>query len=204
MLARLATLVPRPRLNLVRYHGVFAPNSKLRRRIVPDKPSAPIRPPRNTTSSKLTWAERLRRAFAFDVTICPLCSGTLRVIADITAPTSSTRSSPTSEYHGPRPRRPPGPLLHPQIKTKTKSASRCTTSLGCHSIDLCHAPTPPTANHLPSCAPIHIRSTTFILAPASRPLPYFQPIEKTTVIVTILLPIPVRTKCCQTQMWISY
>jgi hypothetical protein len=26
-LARLAALVPRPRVNLTRYHGVFAPNS---------------------------------------------------------------------------------------------------------------------------------------------------------------------------------
>jgi hypothetical protein len=29
-LARLAALVPRPRLNLTRYHGVFAPNSAQR------------------------------------------------------------------------------------------------------------------------------------------------------------------------------
>lgn len=35
LLAKLAALVPRPRFNLVRYHGVFAPNSKLRGRIVP-------------------------------------------------------------------------------------------------------------------------------------------------------------------------
>jgi hypothetical protein len=49
--ARLASLVPRPRLNLTRFHGVFAPNFKLRPKIVPrrarvrvdaDKPSAPM------------------------------------------------------------------------------------------------------------------------------------------------------------------
>jgi len=34
-IARLATLVPRPRLNLTRYHGVFAPSSALRRAIAP-------------------------------------------------------------------------------------------------------------------------------------------------------------------------
>ena len=33
--ARLASLVPRPRLNLTRFHGVFAPNFKLRPKIVP-------------------------------------------------------------------------------------------------------------------------------------------------------------------------
>ena len=34
-LARLASLVPRPRVNLTRFHGVFAPNSRLRTRIIP-------------------------------------------------------------------------------------------------------------------------------------------------------------------------
>lgn len=33
---RLATLVPRPRLNLIRFHGVLAPNAKLRAEIIPD------------------------------------------------------------------------------------------------------------------------------------------------------------------------
>jgi len=34
-IARLAALVPRPRVNLTRFHGVFAPNFKHRDRIVP-------------------------------------------------------------------------------------------------------------------------------------------------------------------------
>ena len=49
-IARLAALVPRPRLNLTRFHGVFAPNFKQRKRIVPrrsrridtDQPPAPM------------------------------------------------------------------------------------------------------------------------------------------------------------------
>jgi hypothetical protein len=32
---RLAALVPRPRLHLIRFHGVLAPNAKLRPEIVP-------------------------------------------------------------------------------------------------------------------------------------------------------------------------
>ena len=36
-IARLAALVPKPRVNLTRYHGVFAPNSKLRARVTPAK-----------------------------------------------------------------------------------------------------------------------------------------------------------------------
>ena len=38
LLAKLAALVPRPRVNITRYHGVFAPNNTLRAQIVPGKP----------------------------------------------------------------------------------------------------------------------------------------------------------------------
>ena len=34
-IARLAALVPRPRVNLTRFHGVFAPNSRWRAQITP-------------------------------------------------------------------------------------------------------------------------------------------------------------------------
>ncbi len=97
-IAKLAALVPRPRVNLIRYHGMFAPNSKLRRRIVPAKniPSPArtrhkvqhhkeaARTADASLSRRLSWAERLQRTFEFDVTICALCGGSLRVIADIT------------------------------------------------------------------------------------------------------------------------
>ena len=35
---RLAALVPRPRLHLIRFHGVLAPNATLRSQIVPGGP----------------------------------------------------------------------------------------------------------------------------------------------------------------------
>ena len=34
----------------------------------------------------LSWAQRLRRVFNIDISLCPLCGGTMRVIADITDP----------------------------------------------------------------------------------------------------------------------
>jgi hypothetical protein len=40
---RLATLVPRPRLHLIRSHGVLAPNAKWRREIIPIPPEPEIR-----------------------------------------------------------------------------------------------------------------------------------------------------------------
>ena len=38
---RLAALVPRPRLHLIRFHGVLAPNAKLRALVVPQEAEAP-------------------------------------------------------------------------------------------------------------------------------------------------------------------
>ena len=40
LVRKLAALVPPPRFNLTRFHGVFAPNSKLRARVVPTPPPA--------------------------------------------------------------------------------------------------------------------------------------------------------------------
>jgi hypothetical protein len=36
-LARLAALVPKPRVNLTRFHGVFAPNTKYRIQVTPSR-----------------------------------------------------------------------------------------------------------------------------------------------------------------------
>ena len=38
LMQRLAALVPRPRLHLIRFHGVLAPHAKLRAQIVPSEP----------------------------------------------------------------------------------------------------------------------------------------------------------------------
>ena len=35
---------------------------------------------------QLSWAVRLKRVFDIDISVCPLCGGTLRVIADVTDP----------------------------------------------------------------------------------------------------------------------
>ena len=44
-IARLAALVPRPRVNLTRCHGLFAPRARHRQQVVPT-PSAPAKPHR--------------------------------------------------------------------------------------------------------------------------------------------------------------
>ena len=96
-LSKLAALVPRPRHNFVRYHGVFAPNAKLRKLIIPkstkrvkgkvdSRKHKSVEEAASELIAPLSWAQRLKRVFNIDITLCPLCGGTMRVIADITDP----------------------------------------------------------------------------------------------------------------------
>jgi len=83
-MARLAALVPRPRLNLTRFHGVFAPNFKHRARIVPRRPQGRV--DSDKPKAPMTWMQRLKRVFSIDIESCPDCGGKLRVIACIEDP----------------------------------------------------------------------------------------------------------------------
>jgi hypothetical protein len=94
-LARLASLVPSPRVNLTRFHGVFAANHRLRPQVVPAKrPREAVAPPAAGAGEKaslprhvaLTWAQRLARVFKIDVTVCERCGGAVKIIACIHRP----------------------------------------------------------------------------------------------------------------------
>ena len=88
-IARLAALIPRPRLHLIRYHGLFAPNAKHRHLIVTrESRVSPADNDHATTkpTASMTWMHRLRRVFDIDLRHCPCCGGDLRVIAAITDP----------------------------------------------------------------------------------------------------------------------
>jgi len=92
-LQRLAALVPRPRLHLIRFHGVLAPNATLRAQIVPGAPdqvSAPAEPgaetPSASTRARLNWAQLLKRVFEIDMTICAHYGGPVTLIATIEDP----------------------------------------------------------------------------------------------------------------------
>ena len=81
---RLAALVPRPRLHLIRFHGVLAPNAKLRREIVPSPPeqaTAPACDHAQGAPARLSWARLLKRVFDIDIEHCPNCGGSLKIIA---------------------------------------------------------------------------------------------------------------------------
>jgi hypothetical protein len=94
-LARLAALVPRPRVNLTRFHGVFAPNSKHRIQVTPSKrgkgskqavgEEAQCQSPAEGRAS-MTWAQRLKRVFNIDIEVCSQCGGAVMVFACIDYP----------------------------------------------------------------------------------------------------------------------
>jgi Putative transposase len=89
---RLAALMPRPRLHLIRFHGVLAPNAKLREQVVPQEPEAPAqeaKPAECETNcahhrpARMSWARLLRRVFELDLQHCANCGGEPKIIAAI-------------------------------------------------------------------------------------------------------------------------
>jgi len=90
---KLAALIPPPRLNLVRYHGVLAPHARDRHRIVPGPPVPTTASAEGASSvahdrRRLSWAALLARVFALDVTVYPACGGRLQWVAALTDPDS--------------------------------------------------------------------------------------------------------------------
>ena len=85
LIEKLAALVPPPRVNLVRYHGVLAPNAKGREEIVPKKPDdEELRKTRGKSKNRLLWAALLARTFRLDMETCPHCGGKMRIASAIT------------------------------------------------------------------------------------------------------------------------
>ena len=78
LIEKISALVPPPRVNLVRYHGILAPNSKDRDKIVPA---------RKTTGDedalprkyRLSWAALLARVFQIQAEVCPHCGGKMKM-----------------------------------------------------------------------------------------------------------------------------
>jgi hypothetical protein len=101
LICRLCASVPAPRMHTVRYAGVLAAHSKLRRSIVPSAPTddaggaelevdTGAALPRSRSSYR-PWAELLKRTFGIDVEQCPSCGGRMRLVALVTAAHSIAR-----------------------------------------------------------------------------------------------------------------
>jgi len=93
-IAKLAALVPRPRVNLTRFRGVFAPNSLHRVWVTPARrgkgsPKLAADQDEKTPAQAhvaMSWAQRLKRVFNIDVKTCRVCathSGEPRVRSSI-------------------------------------------------------------------------------------------------------------------------
>ena len=111
-LDRLADLVPPPRKHRHRYHGVFAPNHRLRKAVtslaignVGKRQEAvtgghggdghategccdanPNQKPRSHDTSRIAWAKLMARVGEEFPLECPNCGGDIRLIASITDP----------------------------------------------------------------------------------------------------------------------
>jgi hypothetical protein len=94
LMARLAALVPPPRMHLTRFHGVFAPHSKLRAAVTPAHRGIGSTEQAEQATDKsitprhvaMTWAQRLKRVFGIQIDTCARCGGQLKVIASIEEP----------------------------------------------------------------------------------------------------------------------
>jgi hypothetical protein len=122
-ISKLAALVPKPRVNLTRFHGVFAPNSKHRalvtsgrrgkgRRIRANDDTQDKSPEKRRVS--LNWAQRLKRVFDIDVESCDQCGGAVKMIACIEDPVvikkilnHLDKTVPTEQTRRPQSRAPP-------------------------------------------------------------------------------------------------
>ncbi|MBP6219308.1 MAG: transposase [Oligoflexales bacterium] len=89
LIEKLCSLVPLPNLHLVRFWGVLAPNSKLRRGVIPGKTRAEIKQEKEEKKkdekkiNKGSWSRLLSRVFGIDVSTCRVCGGEMRIIASI-------------------------------------------------------------------------------------------------------------------------
>ena len=99
LVRRLAALLPPARRHLLRFHGVFAPNARLRpvvTRLGREAPEPAPRPKGQATLEldvapapqrrpRIDWAMLLRHSFNLDVLQCP-CGGRRRVLAAVVSP----------------------------------------------------------------------------------------------------------------------
>ncbi len=105
-IARLAALVPKPRVNLTRFHGVFVrggppPNSRHRVTITPalrNKAKQALPTGQEKTRAQkhqsMTWAQRLKRVFGIEIETCEQSVSALKVITSINK--SARKSIPTA------------------------------------------------------------------------------------------------------------
>lgn len=82
MMDTLASLAPLPRSKLIRSHGVYAPNARLRKKVVPGRPAGtPLPDDEEHAEERRAWAELFARVYPVDIIRCPRCRRRLKLIA---------------------------------------------------------------------------------------------------------------------------
>ncbi len=123
LLEALAKFVPPPRVHRHRYHGVLAPNARLRPRVValrrpeapaPEgdstSPAVPPEPaPERASPARIRWAVLLARIYDVLPLLCPACGGQMRILAFLTDPPVVSAIL----LHLDLPHKPPPPPLSP-------------------------------------------------------------------------------------------
>jgi hypothetical protein len=100
LIDRLVVLIPPPRIHRHRYHGVLAPNARLRAAVTaranqavegvvaippaPEKGSEESTTARARSAAVRMWAALLARIYEVFPLVCPNCKGEMRLIAFIT------------------------------------------------------------------------------------------------------------------------
>jgi len=116
LLAKLAALVPAPRVHLVRFHGILGPAAAWRPLIIPTAAAASTESaaakgnsivlPESVDAAtaecaeqksavqrcrNYSWAQLMKRVFAIDVLQCDRCGGVMRIIATIHPPDTTRK-----------------------------------------------------------------------------------------------------------------
>jgi len=126
LIARICAMIPPPRFNMIRFHGVLAPNAKLRPEVVPQKEARKLAeesaaelaqadqvdlfdrvPPK---PKRHPWAWLIKRVFLVDVTECPDCGRKMKWMEACTEKRDIHR---VLAAHGLTPRAPPPGAMAP-------------------------------------------------------------------------------------------
>jgi hypothetical protein len=83
LIEKLASIIPPPWRNLIRYFGFFAGNSKIREAVVPGNPKKGFSDCPTHQLYYIPWAELLKRTFDIDIRACHNCGGRLQFVAAI-------------------------------------------------------------------------------------------------------------------------
>jgi len=92
LIEKLAALVPLPNMHSSRYWGVIAPNSKMRKEVIPGKTRAEIKKEKEKSAeqedlekkpNKGSWSKLLSKVFGVDISKCRECGGEMRVTSSI-------------------------------------------------------------------------------------------------------------------------